>query len=88
MQCMWVHIKVNYFAFIEGADLRAVLSLDRNALHCACESGDVATIELFLDKGFKIDCVDKEGSTPLLLAARKGHANTVTFLLSKGNGFI
>ena len=41
-------------------------------------------VKFLVSKGLPIDECDDYGFTPLLLAAKHGHANIVEFLISKG----
>ena len=63
---------------------------ERSVLGMAAKSGMETLVRALLDRGLPIDSVDKEGCTPLNLAASKGHNNVVQYLLQKGAkvGFI
>lgn len=54
-----------------------------NALCNAARIGDVSLISLFLDKGAKINHVDKSYSSALIHASFNGQLDAVRFLLSK-----
>lgn len=54
------------------------------AIHAAVCGGDVAIVLLLLDSGASIDALDLEGVTPLIQAARMGHADVVKVLVERG----
>jgi hypothetical protein len=53
------------------------------ALHVACKYGQLATVELLLERNANINVKDLCGSTPLHHAASRGHQNVLLFLLHK-----
>ncbi len=69
-----------------GATLNQ-LSVD-GPLFMAALTGDTPkyldVIGLLLDRGADIDLVNKQGGTPLMAAANRGHVNAARLLLSKG----
>ena len=75
------------FLLSQGADPQATDSDGWNSLHSASQSGDIPTITLFLNKGLNVNCTAKDGRTPLMGAALKGHDDAATFLLSEGEDF-
>ena len=54
-----------------GADVNAVNDAGETALHAAAQTGNVAMIRLFAERGAKLD-VQNRGFTPLDLAMGKG----------------
>jgi ankyrin repeat protein len=54
-----------------------------NSLHLACKLGDEAVVRVFLESGAKVDAIDRDGRTPLMLAANDGCEAVVSLLLGK-----
>ena len=74
------------FRFWQGADLNVLDHNGWSALHCASQSGSVPTILMLLNKGLDIEQKTEDGMTPLLVAAGRGGADAVDFLISQGKG--
>ncbi|XP_077281628.1 uncharacterized protein LOC143908142 isoform X2 [Temnothorax americanus] len=54
-------------------------------LHLSAARGDAKRLRILLDSGrVHVDCKDKDGTTPLILAAAGGHIDAVTELLHQG----
>jgi ankyrin repeat protein len=54
------------------------------ALHCASRRGDTAAVRHLVSTGCDVNVPDGDGYTPLMLAAREGHAGVCEFLISYG----
>lgn len=69
-----------------GADLDALAGPPFNnmALHAACAGNATACAEALLAAGAKPDEPDKNGYTPLMIAAANGNADIVRALLARG----
>lgn len=53
-------------------------------IHKACAVNDVGIVELLLNAGADIDAQDNKKWTPLMIAAKNGHYELVTFLTRRG----
>jgi ankyrin repeat protein len=74
-----------------GADINAANDQGRTALHGAAQSGANPIIQFLVDHGAKLDSKDKQGRTPLDLAANgrqqtSSRADTVALLRRLANG--
>lgn len=68
-----------------GAEIDARRERDgATPLMVAASRGDVALVNLLLERGAEADALDKEGESALLEAARKGHRQVVRALLASG----
>lgn len=54
------------------------------ALHCASRRGDAAAVHHLASTGYDVNIPDGDGYTPLMLAAREGHAAVCELLISHG----
>ncbi|KAJ6793041.1 ankyrin-2 [Iris pallida] len=54
------------------------------ALHCAARRGDLLCVHLLSNRGHDVDLADEDGYTPLMLAAREGHAKVCQLLVACG----
>jgi hypothetical protein len=53
--------------------------------HNAAQSGHVSVLEELLDRGAKLDLVDKDGWTALHFAAQNGHVSVIKMLIYRGS---
>ena len=53
-------------------------------LHRACREGVVLIVEVVITMGCSVNCIDAAGSTPLMVAAHKGHEEVVKKLILAG----
>ena len=58
--------------------------LGNTALHAATERNQIEMAELLIDLGADLNSENKNGMTPLMIAARHGNATLVKALLAKG----
>lgn len=68
----------------EGVDISTMAYGDTTALHAAAEAGELAMVEYLVDNGATVNIKNKEGRTPLWLAANNDHGRTAKYLISKG----
>jgi len=78
-------LKVIVFAFLTACARKHIDVTKLNAeLLEAAQKGDTRSIQHLLQKGAAIEAKDRDGSTPLALAANYRHADTAKELLAKG----
>ena len=54
-------------------------------LHWTCKKGDLEMVKSLVNKkGMSVNMRDKDGRTPLYIAAREGYRNIVDFLINNG----
>jgi ankyrin repeat protein len=53
-------------------------------IHIAAETGDLAGVQVVLDKGVDVNAKDEFGRTPLHLPSQNGHIEVVELLIAKG----
>jgi hypothetical protein len=53
-------------------------------VHCAALAGVVESVDVLLEAGCELDCVDAKGRTPLIRACSEGLDEMVRFLISRG----
>ncbi len=62
----------------------ATLPMKKFALHQAAARGDIALLELLLDRGANINIINEQGKTALMCAAEAQRTEAVKFLLAHG----
>ena len=53
------------------------------SLHYAAAGNNILILKLLISKGAKINCVSKNGCTPLYVASQSGYIDTVTELIGE-----
>jgi ankyrin repeat protein len=66
----------------DNAEARRIIA--SHALYAACEAGQEAIVRVLLTTDVDVEEVDSNGYTPLMVAAKQGHANIVRVLRNKG----
>ncbi|XP_050442977.1 ankycorbin-like isoform X2 [Adelges cooleyi] len=61
------------------------LKVGESVLHVACSTENRDLIEFILDNGAFVNILDKQGRTPLMLAAKLGNMSIVDLLLERGS---
>ena len=56
---------------------------DDGLLQDACQNGDLEKIKDLLQEGLDVNEVDDDGYTPTMIAATRGYANIVEYLISQ-----
>lgn len=62
--------------------------LDHGPLHEAVAHWDLTVVEFLVQHGATVNAVDKEGRTPLHIAAYVNHVDVVIFLLDHGGEWV
>lgn len=79
------HPKIIKLLLDRGAEPDSFFSEDPpTSLHLAAHNGDLASMQVLLDGGAKVDPRDFEGATPLFRAVAQGNLETARLLLQRG----
>ncbi|XP_014292100.1 serine/threonine-protein phosphatase 6 regulatory ankyrin repeat subunit A isoform X2 [Halyomorpha halys] len=65
-------------------DINAETPLGNTALHIAASGGCFNVVKALLDKGAKVDCIDKDALTPLFKAVQDNEELVAEYLISFG----
>ncbi|XP_071085224.1 putative ankyrin repeat protein RF_0381 [Haliotis cracherodii] len=86
MVAAWTgHGELVDFLVKKGADMSLVNYGGDNILHQSCKGGDVETVKRVLEQDkLGINSRSKNGSTPVMMAAKAGREGLVTFLVKIG----
>ncbi|CAH1392142.1 unnamed protein product [Nezara viridula] len=68
-------------------DINAETPLGNTALHIAASGGCLNAVKALLNRGVKVDCIDKDSLTPLFKAVKGGNQEIACHLLYKGADF-
>lgn len=79
-----VEILITYGCEVNASTRLTVPGLYRTAIHLAAQNGHERVIELLCQHGAVIDAKDKNGDTPLILAAKENKIEAVEMLLILG----
>jgi len=78
------HVEAAEYLLASGANVAAVTTDGRTALHIAAQHGDVKMIAMLLEHRAAIDTIDGKGWTPLDRAITWGHPEAANFLKGRG----
>ena len=67
-----------------GADINLLTEAGQSLVHFAADHPTSAMLDRLVDQGAHLDVAGKEGATPLLLAARADHLETLIALMKRG----
>jgi ankyrin repeat protein len=54
------------------------------AMESACQRGDAQTITWLLDEGKNVNCLNDDGTTPIMVALKYGQLHIVKYLFDRG----
>jgi len=66
-----------------GCDILRKECGDEPSLIAAAHEGDVETVCALLESGTNVNCINNQGSSPLLLAALNGHFHVIDILIKQ-----
>lgn len=66
-----------------GADIEAMTTMKRRALHFAILVGDLKYVDYLVKCGADIECLDIDKESPLHYASRLGYSEMVEYMLCK-----
>jgi ankyrin repeat protein len=78
------HPRLFEYVLKNGVDLAVVREKDPSFVFNVAAGGSVDIMKALLDHGFDVDQKDKDGWTPLHIAAVEGKIEMIEFLISKG----
>lgn len=76
----WESLTEGYFWFVPGADISSLDKEGLTALSWACLKGHKSVVQHLVEKDAAIDQTDKNGRTPLDLAAFYGDSDIVSLI--------
>jgi ankyrin repeat protein len=74
------HLEISKDLLLRGASIQEKDRNANNLLHHAAGNGDIPMIEMLLGSGISKDAVNRDGHTPLMLALKRDHSETIPLL--------
>ena len=74
------HLEISKDLLFRGASIQEKDRNANNLLHHAAGNGDIPMIEMLLGSGISKDAVNRDGHTPLMLALKRDHSETIPLL--------
>ena len=74
------HLEISKDLLFRGASIQEKDRNANNLLHHAAGNGDIPMIEMLLGSGISKEAVNRDGHTPLMLALKRDHSETIPLL--------